>query len=161
NGIVYIGFGSHCDNNPFHGWLLGYNASTLAQVSVFMTTPNGEWGGIWQGGGAPTADAAGNIFIGTGNGTYDLNTGGPDISDSYLKLSPGANGFTLADYFTPFDYFPMWGGDLDLGSGAQVLLPDQPGTYPHLLVGCGKEGTIYLVNRDNMGHLTSSTTSDP
>src|SRR5262249_49209251 len=64
-------------------------------------------------------------------------------------------------YFTPFDYFPMWGGDLDLGSGAQVLLPDQPGTYPHLLVGCGKEGTIYLVNRDNMGHLTSSTTSDP
>ncbi len=149
NGVVYIGFAAHDDVHPWHGWLLGYDAATLNQVMVYNVTPNGYGGGIWQSGGGPATDAAGNIYFATGNGTFDVNTGGVDYGDSIQKLS--TNGSVL-DYFTPHDQNNMLVNDLDLGSAGPVLLVDQTvGPYPHLIISAGKGGTIYLINRDNMG----------
>jgi hypothetical protein len=148
NGVVYIGFGSHGDQSPWYGWLLGYNASTLKQVMVFNTAPNGQGGAIWQSGCAPAADANGNIYVITGNGAFTANSGGVDYGDSILKLN--TNG-TVADYFTPTDQMALNNSDDDLGSGGHIVIPDQTGTFPHLLIGAGKQGVIYSVNRDNMG----------
>lgn len=150
NGVVYIGFGSHGDNNPWHGWVLGYNATSLQQVLVYNVTPNAFGGGIWQGGGGLGADANGNIYFATSNGAFDVNAGGIDYGDTIEKLSP--NG-TVADYFTPHDQSNMDANNLDLGAGGPVLLVDQTtGPYPHLLISAGKTGTVYVINRDNMGH---------
>lgn len=153
NGAVYLAFGSHGDNDPYHGWLLGYGARTLQQVSVFNVTPNGSRGAIWQSGGGPSGDSSGNIYFLTGNGTFDADTGGTDFGDSLLKLSTGTGGTALADYFTPFDQANLEATDADLGSGAPILLPDQPPPHVHLAIAAGKGGTIYLVNRDAMGHF--------
>ena len=150
NGIVYFGFGSHGDNEPYHGWLLGYNATTLQQVLAYNPTRNGEGGGIWQSGGGLTIDAAGDFFFATGDGTFDADKGGVDVGDSFIKLN--ASGAVL-DYFTPHDESRLNVNDLDLDAGGMVLLPDQPGTHPHLLVSAGKNGSIYLVDRDNMTHF--------
>ncbi len=157
-GVVYIAWGGHCDVRPYHGWVIGYDASSLAQVAVFNTTPDGARGGIWQAGGGLAADAAGKIYATTGNGTFDAHSGGRDFGNSFIQLTPGA-GLALTDYFTPFDQLLLRLTDLDLGSGGVVLLPDQPGPVAHLAVGAGKTGTIYLVNRDRMGqyHLTDDT----
>ena len=152
-GTVYLGFASHGDNGPYHGWLLGYDAATLREVAVFNDTPDGFRGGIWQAGGAPSADSSGHIFITTGNGTFDRDTGGADSSDSMLKLNT-TGGLAVADYFTPFNQDFLDGRDLDLGSTSVVVLPDQTGTlHPHLLLGGGKEGKLYLVDRDAMGNF--------
>jgi PA14 domain/Chitobiase/beta-hexosaminidase C-terminal domain len=155
-GVVYLAFASHCDNGPFHGWLIGCNAQTLAIANVFNTTPNGSDGGIWQSGGGPACDTNGNIFVMTGNGTFDGPSLG-DYGDSFLKLST-TNGLQLADYFTPFDQATLNVNDTDLGSGGPMLLPDSVGStaHPHLLAGCGKKGTIYLLDRDNLGHYNST-----
>ena len=151
NGVVYIGFASHGDNGPYHGWVLGYDATTLQPVMAYNNTPNGGEGGIWQSGGGLAADSAGNIYFVAGNGTFDANTpGGVDYGESVEKISPG--GLAL-DFFTPHDQVTLSAGDLDLGSGAALLLPDQSGAHPHLLVTAGKNGTIYLIDRDNMGHF--------
>jgi hypothetical protein len=147
NGVVYIAFGSHGDASPYYGWLLGYSASTLQQVMVFNASPDGG-AAIWQSGCAPAADASGNIYFVTGNGPFNANSGGSDYGDSVVKLKP--NG-TVADYFTPADQGTLNSVDLDLGSGGHVLLPDQSGAHPHLMITAGKEGVIYLLNRDNMG----------
>jgi regulation of enolase protein 1 (concanavalin A-like superfamily) len=155
NGVIYVGFASHGDNGPYHGWVLGYNASNLGLVqnAVYNTTPNGGLGGVWMSGDGLSADATGNVYFATGNGTFDANTGGSDFGDSVIKLST-QNGLSLSDYFTPFNQNSLNQADADLGSGGVVLLPDQPGLHPHLLVACGKEGKIYLIDRDNMGHFT-------
>jgi hypothetical protein len=152
NGTVYFGFGSHGDAQPYHGWLLGYNATTLQRVLVFCTTPDGEGGGIWQSGGGLAVDAAGNFYFATGNGTYNLATGGVDYGDSFLRFS--ASGGVL-DYFTPHDENYLQSNNLDLDAGGMILLPDQPGAHPHLLVSAGKSGTIYVVDRDNMSRFHS------
>jgi hypothetical protein len=149
-GVVYIAFASHDDTDPYHGWVLGYDATTLQRVLVYNDTPNGSRGGIWHGAGGLGADNAGNIYFSTGNGTFDANSGGSDYGDSVEKL--GTNGIVL-DYFTPHDQAAMTAGDLDLSSGGLVLLPDQSGPKPHLLIAAGKSGTIYLLNRDSMGHF--------
>ena len=155
NGVVYISWASFGDTDPYHGWLIGYNYtnSALHQVSVYNDSANGNEGGIWMSGAGPAADNSGNVYLITGNGTFDLNTGGPDSGDTFLKMSQ--NGQSVADYFTPFNQSCLSASDADLGSGGGLLLPDQTNTaHPHLMIGAGKEGRIYVVDRDNMGHFT-------
>jgi hypothetical protein len=148
--MVLISWASHEDAYPYHGWLIGYNAANVQQqLEVFNTTPDGGLGGIWMAGDAPAIDANNNIYFATGNGTFDVNTGGKDYGDSILKI--GASGFSVADYFTADDQATLNLYDIDLGSGGVVLLPDQTTGPPHLLVQGGKEGLIYLIDRDNMG----------
>ena len=152
-GQLFVSWSSHCDLGSYHGWLMSFNQSTLAPTGVFADTPNGEEGGIWGSGSGPAADANGSIYAGTGNGIFDANSGGIDYGDSVLRFtwSP-ASGIAVADYFTPWDEETLDGEDLDVNSGGVVLLPNQSGPYPHLLIQVGKEGTIDLINRDNMGH---------
>jgi fibronectin type 3 domain-containing protein len=154
NGVVYFGFGSHGDFQPYHGWVFGYRASNLTQVLAYSTTANAEGGGVWHSGGGLVADASGNIYFVTGDGKFDANSGGADFGDSFVKLSPSG---TVLDYFTPHDQGTIDINNLDLGAGGLILLPDQPGAHPHLLVSAGKNGSIYLVNRDSFGHYTSAS----
>ena len=162
NGAVFIAFGSHCDLGNYHGWIMAFAENTLAPSGVTVDTPNGYQGGYWGGGSGLNADSAGSIYGATGNGLFDADTGGIDYGDSILRLTWSAPNkrFTVADYFTPWDQQTLDENDTDVGSGGIVLLPDQPGKpYPHLLVQAGKEGTIDLVNRDNMGHFHSGNDS--
>jgi hypothetical protein len=155
NGIVYIAWGSHNDVVPWHGWVFGYNATTLQQTLVYNDTPNGGGAGIWLSGGGLAADSSGNIYFVTGNGTFDANTGGADYGDSVEKITPSG---TVVDYFTPHDQAIMDSQNLDFASAGPVMLLDQPGAqYPHLLVIAGKTGTIYVLNRDNMGHYNAGS----
>ena len=148
HGILYVAFASHADTNPYHGWVFAYDAATLTQTGIFCTTPNGDEAGIWMSGAGPAADADGNVFCMTGNGAFTAATGGADYGESFLKLGFKKGTLGALDYFTPFNVVTLNFSDTDLGSGGVLLLPDQPGTLPHLLVGAGKEGKIYLVNRD-------------
>ncbi|CAK0760992.1 exported hypothetical protein [Gammaproteobacteria bacterium] len=153
NGLVYITWGSHCDIFPYHGWIIAYEASTLRQAVVWNTTPNGELGGIWQGGAAPSSDAT-SIYLAVGNGTFDLNTGGRDAGNTILKLGrPSGGTLPVVSYFTPFNQEYLNNEDIDLGSGGPLVLPNLPISFahPHLLTQVGKEGTIYLVDRDVLG----------
>jgi len=164
NGVVYVPFSAHEDATPYHGWLIGYSAADVqTQTAVFNTTPNGlngADGGIWGGGGAPAVDSGGDIYVSTGNGVFDEAPPPPnaDYGDSTLRLHPsisatpnGAN-LTVAGWFTPFNQLSFAQGDVDLGSGAGIVLPDQnSGPVLHLLVQTGKDGFIYLMDRDNMG----------
>ncbi|MDB6066991.1 MAG: hypothetical protein JWR26_3199, partial [Pedosphaera sp.] len=162
NGVVYVGFASHGDNGPYHGWLFGYDAHTLAQLGVYNSTPNGGLGGFWQGGGGATVDAAGNFYLMTGNGSFNATTTSFTTSNnlamSVLKFTP-TNGLPkLVDYFSPHDEAALSGGDSDFGSGAAIVLPDSAGSvaHPHLLVAAGKGGRIYLIDRDNMGKFNAT-----
>jgi hypothetical protein len=148
NSVVYIATAGNQDLQPYHGWILGYDSQTLALKYVFCTTPNGKEGGIWQMGGGLAADANGNIFLSTGNGTFDNTT---DFGLSVLELTPNNGALTLAGYYTPSNFSTLNGYDWDVTSGGVLLLPQQPGNYPNLLVAGGKEGTIYVVNRDGLG----------
>ena len=151
NGVIYLGFASHCDNGPYHGWLIGYDATNLSLTAAFNSTPNGSEGGFWQAGCGPVADSANNLFLITGNGSFNPTNGG--YSDTFLKFSTASNTLSVADYFTPYNQNYLAVHDLDLGSGGPLLLPDEVGTtkVPHLLVGAGKQGMLYLINRDSMG----------
>ena len=157
NGVVYATFASIGDLDPYHGWLLGYNAATLQQAAVFNTTPDGAEGGIWQSGGGPSADSSGNIYAVVGNGTFDADAGGHDFGNSFLKLSTSTGGLNLVDFFTPYNQADLSANDYDVGSTDPLLLPDQTGTaHPHLVLGAGKDGNAYLVDRDNMGHFNAT-----
>jgi outer membrane protein assembly factor BamB len=151
NGQVFAAWASHCDYNAYHGWIISYDEVALLPTGTFVDTPNGREGGYWGGGSGPAADSAGSIYVASGNGSYDNQS---DYGDSILRLTWSNSGLALADYFTPWDQLTLDNNDTDVGSGGVTLLPDQPGTtYPHLLVQVGKEGTIDLVNRDNMGQF--------
>jgi hypothetical protein len=152
NGVVYISWGSHEDSPPWHGWMIGYNATTLAQTMVYCSTPNGLDGGFWATGG-PGTDSTGDLFVTTGNGDFTGNTGGTDYADSLLKI--GTNG-SLVDYFTPYNQAAMETGNLDFSSSGPTLLVNQPGTYPHLLIAAAKLGTIFVLNRDNLGQYNAN-----
>jgi uncharacterized protein (TIGR03437 family) len=160
NGVVYTSWSSHCDAGGYHGWVIGYDARTFARVAVYTTSPNWEAGSIWQSGAAPAADANGDIYVVTGNGTFDAERGGTDLGDSVIRLA-ATNGLTVADYFTPFNADSLDVNDIDLGSSGALLLPDSAGTpaHPHLLVTGGKEGRIYLIDRDSMGHFVAGSDS--
>jgi len=158
NGSIYIGFGGNgCDAYSYNGWLFAYNASNLQQQAAFLVTPDGKKGAIWQGGSGPAADEFGNIFVVTANGTYDGPAGADDFGDSILKMGWNGSVFGVMDFFTPFNQLQLSQQDLDLGSSGALILPDQPGLYPHELVAGGKQGTVYLVNRDNEGQFNQST----
>jgi hypothetical protein len=176
NDVVYVPSASHCDCPPYHGWLLGFDARTLKPLSVFITTPNARSsdqahlaaGGIWGAGDAPAADSENSLYFPTGNGLFDTTmtaNGFPilgNFGDSILKVvldhsssptQPNQNGWgvKVADFFTPHNQDNLWTSDTDLGSGGVVVLPDQRSAPRHLLVQAGKEGTIYLIDRDNLG----------
>lgn len=162
NGVIYIGFGSNgCDVNA-HGWLLAYSASTLQQLAVFNSSPGVTWGSsIWMSGIGPAADSNGNVYVSTANGTFDINTGGLDYGDTVLKLSLNGANLSVLDYFTPSNQAKMKSGDLDLGSGGVVLLPDDGFTQSATLaVAEGKTGTIYLINTNDMGEYDTKNGGD-
>jgi hypothetical protein len=154
NGTVYMAFSSLEDISPYHGWVLGYNETTLAQT-VYNATPNGNKAGIWHGGGGIPADASGNIYYTTGTGSFDNNVGG---GISFVKLAPSGSALNVTDYFAPFNqaYLNVEAINLDLSSSGPLLLPDQPGAVTHEALVAGKSGTVYLVNRDNMGHFSAT-----
>jgi chitodextrinase len=156
NGVVYIGFAAHGDVQPYHGWVLGYNATTLRQTMAFNVSPNGDGGGIWQANGGLAADAAGNIYFVTGNGAFDADVGGTSYGDSFVKIDPTG---TVVDYFTPSDQASISATNFDLGAAGPLLLPDQPGAHTHLIVSAGKDNTVYLVDRDKMGGFNSNDNS--
>ena len=156
-GVVYVAWASHGDYGPYHGWVVGFNAATLAIVSWLNVTPDGAGAGIWESGGGIAADAAGSLYLATGNGTFSANNaGGRDYGESVLRLDPSA-GLAVHDYFTPYDFQYLNTADADLGSGATMLLPDAVGSaaHPHLMVETGKTGKIYLIDRDAMGGINN------
>ena len=160
NGIVYTTWASHCDEFTYHGWVIAYDAPTLQQTAVYNNTPNGRLASFWNSGAAPAADAQGNIYVVGGNGTFDANTGGTDLGNSFVKLTPAPD-LSVADYFTPFNYDSLNQHDLDIGSSGALLLPDSAGSsaHPHLLVSAGKEGRIYVLDRDNLGQFQQGSDS--
>ena len=165
NHTIYTTWTSHCDAGPYTGWVIAYNAATLAQSSVLNVTPNGSEGSIWMSGTAPAADNSGNIYFLDANGTFDTtftSSGFPaqgDFGNAFLKLST-SSGLSVADYFATFDTVQKSNLDVDLGSGGALLLPDLvdgSGQTWHLAVGAGKDGNMYIVNRDNMGKFNSAS----
>ncbi len=151
NGVVYIGFGSHEDYDPYHGWVLACNATTLAQLAAFNTTPNGGEGGIWMGGQGFVVDASNNIYLMTGNSTTSLENNAGDLGESFVKLTLSGASLTATDYFKPNNYDSLNAADADLGSGGLIGIPGT--TY---VVGGGKQGLMYLVDTANMGKLNAT-----
>src|ERR1700730_6582281 len=169
NGVIYTFWASHCDARPYTSWVIGYDQTSLAQVRVINLTPNGGEGGIWASGAAPAVDASGNIFVLTGNGTFDTTLdakGFPnqgDFGNCFVKLSTANNILQVADYWTMHDTVAQSNADEDLGSGGVVLLPDMidvNGINSHFAVGAGKDRHIYIVDRDNMGKFNPSSNSN-
>jgi hypothetical protein len=153
NGIVYISWASHCDNDPYHGWVIGYNAATLQQAATFVNTPNGSEGGIWMSGQGPSADTNGNIFVSCGNGTVDP----ADFGESFLKLTNNNSGtLSVASCFIPRNWSSLDGSDLDLGTAGLLLIPGTP-----YAISGGKAGVLYMVERDNMGGFNRSGRPSP
>jgi len=155
NGIVYIGWSSHCDWGPYHGWIIGYDATSLQQKSVYNTTPDGYNGGIWMSGAGLSADENGNIYAAVGNGSVGKNGDPSNItnrSESALKLTPSGATLTVASFFSPSNIAELEGADLDFGVTEMLLLPNTDRT----LVGC-KDGKLYLLNRNNMGGYNAAS----
>ena len=156
NGTVFIGWAAHCDESPFHGWILGYDAKTLQRTIVYMTTPSGVRGGIWMAGMGPAVDDDGTIFLSTGNGR---NTAAPlpatDLSfkggHTVLRLRPMGNTFDVVDWFTPSSFALLESADVDLGGSGTVIVPDT-----RMVLAAGKDGKIYLLDKGNLGHETSN-----
>jgi hypothetical protein len=165
NGTIYMGWTSHCDAGPYTGWLMAYSEATFAQTAVLNLTPNGSEGSIWMAGAGLAADASGNIYFLDANGTFDttLNASGfptgSDFGNAFLKVSTASNSLSVVDYFETSNTVSESAGDIDLGSGGTLVLPDltdTSGTVHHLAVGAGKDSKIYVVNRDSMGKFNSS-----
>lgn len=165
NGILLVTWASHCDNDPYTGWVMAFQASTGKKIADFNSDPDMGTvsyecrGGIWQSGAAPAADSQNNWYLATGNGYFSANESGVDYGDTVLKLTLAKPTLTVADYFTPDDQATLDEDDSDLGSGGILLLPDQPGPNPHLAISVGKDGNIFLLNRDNLGKYNPSSNS--
>lgn len=159
NGILYIGFGSDGSNGPEQGWVLAYSAATSTSIPQFRGAFNDEPGrccaAIWQTGGGLSADAAGNVYAETGDG---FASNGTNFGESVLRLSLTPSGLKLDDWFTPYNWSYLWKNDLDLTT-SPLILPAQTGPHRYLAIGLGKEGTIYVLDRTNMGHLCTTCTS--
>jgi len=168
NGVIYTSWASHCDARPYTGWIMGYSESTLAQTSVLNVTPNGNEGAIWMAGDGLAADASGNIYFLDANGDFDLTldaNGFPsdgDYGNAFMKLSTSGGQLAVADYFEMDNEAAENGSDTDLGSGGEMLLPDLTdgsGNTRHLAVGAGKDGNLYVVNRDDMGKFSGNNSN--
>ena len=149
NNALYLEWASSCDVDPYHGWVMAYDPQTLSQRAVLNVNPDGTEAGIWLSDTGPAVDSEGNLYVPTGNGTFDAASGGRDYGDSVLKLD-GAS-LAIRDYFTPHDQDRISHADTDIGSSGPTLLPDQPGPHRHLLLQPTKDSTIYVIDRDNMG----------
>jgi hypothetical protein len=162
-GKVFVAFASNADSGLYHGWVVAYDAVTMKQAGAWVSTPDGYQGGIWMSGCGISADADGNLYLSIANGPFDAYGESPGVnySDSIVKLKSSSHDLTLADFFTPFSQAKMARDDLDLGSSGVVLLPDQPGPYPHLAIATGKNGHIYLLNRDSFGGYNAGVKGNP
>jgi hypothetical protein len=157
NGVVYVAWASHEDTAPYYGWVVGFNGSNLGITNILNVSPNAHYSGIWMGGGAPAADNNNNMYLITGNGQFDVtNASSPnnDYGDSLLQLS---GNLAVSSYFTPSDQSNDNANDVDFGSGGAAVVLNLPsGTIKHLVVGGGKDGTVYLLNGDSLGGLGDS-----
>ena len=159
-GEVYLTWASSCDVGPYHGWVMAYDAHTLQQRAMLNTSPDGGEAGIWQSDAGIAADQEGNVYVATGNGDFDATrSNGRDYGDSVLKLRLDGQSLAVRDYFTPFNQEVLDAKDWDLGSQGPVLLPTQPGPHPHLLVITGKEGKLYVLDRDKLGKFQKGADS--
>jgi len=167
-GTIYTSWTSHCDTAPYYGWIIAYSESTLAQTAVLNVAANsgGRGPAIWMSGGGPAADSSGNLYLLTANGAFEttLDTNGfpsgGDYGNSFLKLSTAGGTLSVADYFAMSNEVSESSADQDLGSGGILLLPDvtdSGGTVRHLAIGAGKDGNLYVVNRDSMGKFNANT----
>jgi hypothetical protein len=171
NGMIYLSWASHCDDNPYQGWIMAYNESTLQPGPVFNIAPVGAnaRSSIWMANTAMAADSSGNIFFLAANGLFGDGSTNPSLTNgfpttpnygnAFMKLSTTGNTLTVADYFAMFNANSESNADTDLGSGGAILLPDlmdSGGTTHHLAVGAGKDGYVYVVNRDSMGKFNSN-----
>jgi hypothetical protein len=167
NGTIYTSWTSHCDFSPYGGWIITYAESSLARNGALNVAANSSSGpAIWMAGGGPAVDSSGNIYLLTANGVFETTMdangfpSGQDFGNSFLKISNVGAGLKVLDYFTMFNEVAESNGDLDLGSGGGMLLPDlmdSTSTVRHLMVGAGKDGNIYVVDRDSMGKFNAST----
>jgi hypothetical protein len=167
NGTIYTSWTSHCDFSPYGGWIITYAESSLARNGALNVAANSSSGpAIWMSGGGPAVDSSGNIYLLTANGVFETTMdangfpSGQDFGNSFLKISNVGAGLKVLDYFTMFNEVAESNGDLDLGSGGGMLLPDlmdSTSTVRHLMVGAGKDGNIYVVDRDSMGKFNAST----
>ena len=162
-GKVYVAFASYGDSGLYHGWVIAFDSTTMRQLGAWVSTPNGYQGGIWMSGCGIATDNDGSLYLSVANGPFDAfgEEPGSNLSDSVVKLKPGAHGIALADFFTPFNQANMAKDDLDLGSSGVVVLPDQPGPTPHLALTSGKNGHIYLLNRDILGGYSAGLRGNP
>jgi large repetitive protein len=184
NGILYLAYASHSDETPYYGEILGYDVTSFPArlVKTFITTPNGppanggsapgQEGGIWQSGAGPAIDTAGNMYVITGNGSFDQRLDGNDWGESVLKLPTNSSQTEIplifsdtTSWFTPQDWQLLNNGnnaanlapDRDLGGGGLLLLPDQTqGSHPHIMVGGGKAGVLYVLDRDSLGGINAN-----
>lgn len=168
NHVIYTTWASHCDDEPYTGWVIGYNEATLAQQYVLNVTPNGSEGAIWAAGAGPAVDSSGSIYFLDANGTFDttLNAEGFPVNGDYgnaiLKLSIKAKKLVVADYFNMYNTMSESDADEDLGSGGAMVIPnfkDSTGKLHELVVGAGKDTNIYIADRTNMGKFNSSNNS--
>jgi hypothetical protein len=148
NGDVYIAFGSHSDIPPYHGWIFGYDGSSLRRLVIKCVSPNEGWSAIWQGGEALRADSSGNIYAVTGNGELTAPTG-PDYGDSVLKMN-SLSALAVTGFFSPSNQFDLYEDDKDLGAGGVIVIPGSIAANPLLIAG-GKDGRIFLLNSASLG----------
>jgi len=153
NGYIYIPFASHGDHQPYKGWIFAYTAAALSKAAAWNDEGTGTSGGIWGAGGPLSIDANGDVFATSGNGNWN---GTVNFGQSFIKLSPN---LSVLDYFTPYNHSAQSSSDIDLGTGGLLLVPTLSGTFPHIAIGTGKMPSIYVVNRDNMGHAGSTSDS--
>jgi hypothetical protein len=165
NGTIILAWGSHCDIGAYTSWVMSYDADSLQQTGILNLVPNGSDGGIWMSGAGPAADAAGNVFISIGNGTFDgtLDANGfpaqQDCGNCFVKIS-STPPLTVLDYFATADTINESATDHDFGSGGPLLLPDvtdSKGITRHLAISGAKNQNLYVFDRDNLGKFNGTT----
>lgn len=174
HGAILIAWGSFSDNGVYHGWLMAYDPSTLKQLAIFNPTPqyqaidaangisdHGGGGAFWQGGAAPAVDADGNIYLNSADGSFNADQGGNNYGDTMLKLQFNGSSFQVVDWFTPFNAACIDVDDIELGSGGVALLPTDITNGIKVAIAHDKEGRMFLVNTDTMGHFNTAADQIP